>query len=387
MGEKIFELRKFLAPEIVFGIGARKLAGNYAYNHGITKAFLVTDKGLEKTKWLEDVKKCLDERAIEYVIFSNVTPNPRASEVMQGVEYYIKNKCDGIIAVGGGSPMDLAKGVGIVAANGGSIIDYEGVDKVYYPIPPLIFIPTTAGTSADVSQFSIISNREKLLKIAIISKKIVPDTALIDPETTTSMDNYLTACTGMDAMTHAVEALVSNASSMLTDIHALKAISIVKEYLPKVIKEPYNLSYREKMMFASMEAGLAFSNAILGAVHAMAHSLGGFKDLPHGECNSMLLEHVINCNYDSAYEKYDMMAKELGLNIEGLNAKERKNLIINDIINLKKEVGIINKLSDVGISRADIPELSQKAINDPCMITNPKTLNTRDVEVIYEDAR
>lgn len=387
MGEKIYELRKFLAPEIVFGVGARNLVGQYANNQGINKALLVTDHGVEKERWVKEVKEKLAERGVECIIFSDVSPNPRSQEVMNGVEVYKSENCNGIVSVGGGSPMDLAKGIGIVVANGGNILYYEGVDKVEYPIPPLIFIPTTSGTSADVSQFSIITNKEELVKIAIISKKIVPDVALIDPETTLSMDSYLTACTGMDAMTHAMEAFVSNASSMLTDIHALKAIKVIKEYLPKVISSPKSLEYREKMTFASMEAGLAFSNAILGAVHAMAHSLGGFKDLPHGECNSILLEHVIAYNYDSVPERYDKIAEELGLNISGLTAKEKKELLVNDIIKLKKEVGIVNKLGDRGVSSSDISALAKKAIKDPCMITNPKILNVRDVEVIYEEAK
>lgn len=380
-------LRKFLAPEIVFGIGARNLVANYIKNYGITKVFVVTDKNLYKTKWIEELENNLKKRDIEYTIFYNVSENPRSEEVMLGVESYIKNRCNGIVALGGGSPMDFAKGVGIVANNGGDILDYEGVDKVIFPIPPLIFIPTTAGSSADVSQFSIINNSKRLVKIAIISKNIVPDIALIDPETTITMDVNLTAYTGMDAMTHAIEAFVSNASSGITDIHALKAISLVREYLPKVVREPNNLEYREKMMFASMQAGLAFSNAILGAVHAMAHSLGGFKDLPHGKCNSMLLEHVINFNYDSAVDKYDMISNELLLDNRGLSVIEKKNNLINKIIELKKEVGITCKLGNEGIVISDIPELSKKAIDDPCMITNPKKINLRDIEVIYEEAR
>lgn len=380
-------LRKFLAPEIVFGIGARNLVANYIKNYGITKVFVVTDKNLYKTKWIEELENNLKKRDIEYTIFYNVSENPRSEEVMLGVESYIKNRCNGIVALGGGSPMDFAKGVGIVANNGGDILDYEGVDKVIFPIPPLIFIPTTAGSSADVSQFSIINNSKRLVKIAIISKNIVPDIALIDPETTITMDVNLTAYTGMDAMTHAIEAFVSNASSGITDIHALKAISLVREYLPKVVREPNNLEYREKMMFASMQAGLAFSNAILGAVHAMAHSLGGFKDLPHGKCNSMLLEHVINFNYDSAVDKYDIISNELLIDTKGLSGKEKRIKLVNKVIELKNQVGIFCKLGNEGIGISDIPELSKKAIDDPCMITNPKKLNLRDIEVIYEEAR
>ena len=188
------------------------------------------------------IRDSLDEAGIESVLFSAVSPNPRDSEVMSGAELYRSEKCDAIIVVGGGSPMDCAKGIGIVSTNNCHILDCEGVDNVSNPMPPLICIPTTAGTSADVSQFAIINNSAERVKIAIISKSTVPDVALIDPETTTTMDPYLTACTGMDALVHAIEAYVSNASSPLTDLHALQAIRLISANLLTAIAEPHNLS-------------------------------------------------------------------------------------------------------------------------------------------------
>ena len=260
--ETILNLRKFVMPEVVFGKGARKLAGQYAEKFSLKKVLLVTDKGIIENGWVEDVVKSLDELGIEYILFTELTPNPKDFEVMLGAESFKNNRCDGIIAIGGGSPMDLAKGVGIISTNGGMIVDYKGVDMITKAIPPMIFIPTTAGTSADVSQFGIISDTKKKIKVAIVSKNIIPDVALIDYETTLTMDNYLTACTGIDAFTHAIEAYVSKASSPLTDIHAMEAINIIYNYLPLIIKEPDNLQYREKLMFASMEAGFAFSNTL-----------------------------------------------------------------------------------------------------------------------------
>lgn len=304
------ELRKFFAPEFIFGIGARKLAGRYAKNFGISKVLIVTDKNIRKQFYFEDVIKSFEEKNISYAIFDDVSPNPREYEVENGVNFYIKEKCKGIIAIGGGSPMDCAKGIGIVVTNGKNILDFEGVDKIERAIPPMIFIPTTAGTASEVSQFTIITNSTEKVKKAIISKSIVPDIALIDPETTITMDTYLTACTGIDALVHAFEAYVSNVASPVTDLHAIEAIRNVYEYLPKVIKEPQNINYRGKMLYASLEAGLAFSNAILGAVHSMAHSLGGFLDLPHGECNALLLNHVVNFNYSAREEKYDNILRE-----------------------------------------------------------------------------
>ena len=289
-------LRKFVAPEIIFGSGARMLVGKYARQFSTRKALIVTDPGVIAAGWLKDVQTSLNEAEIPFHIFSNVKPNPRSGEVMEGAAVYREQNCNIIISIGGGSPMDCAKGIGIVVSNDMNILRFEGVDKIQLPVPPLIFIPTTAGTSADVSQFCIITNMEEQVKIAIVSKSVVPDIALIDPDTTMTMDPYLTACTGVDALVHAIEAYVSTGSGVLTDMYALEAIKLVKNYLPPLLIDQNNRELREKIMLGSMKAGLAFSNAILGAVHAMAHSLGGYLDLPHGECNAMLLEHVINYN-------------------------------------------------------------------------------------------
>ena len=382
----IENLRKFVAPEIIFGNGSRYLAGEYCKKFYISKPMVVTDKGVMGAGWTDQVAQTLNDHGIDHVIFSKVTPNPRTQEVMMGAAAYLAAGCDGIIAVGGGSPMDCAKGIGIVVSNSGHILDYEGVDQIMSPLPPMIFIPTTAGTSADVSQFCIINNREEKVKIAIISKIVIPDIALIDPETTTTMDPYLTACTGMDAMAHAVEAFVSTASSKITDVHALEAIRLLTINLPQIVDHPQDGVLRENIMLASMEAGLAFSNAVLGAVHAMAHSLGGFLDLPHGECNSLLLEHVINFNYTAVPERFAVIAQNLGLDTRGLNQKEIRTALFDQIRSLRYQLGISKTLGRVHVKQQDISDLSEKALNDACLLTNPRKTNKRDIETIYEEA-
>lgn len=384
--ETILNLRKFVMPEVVFGKGARKLAGQYAEKFSLKKVLLVTDKGIIENGWLEDVVKSLDELGIEYILFTELTPNPKDFEVMLGAESFKNNRCDGIIAIGGGSPMDLAKGVGIISTNGGMIVDYKGVDMITKAIPPMIFIPTTAGTSADVSQFGIISDTKKKIKVAIVSKNIIPDVALIDYETTLTMDNYLTACTGIDAFTHAIEAYVSKVSSPLTDIHAIEAINIIYNYLPLIIKEPDNLQYREKLMFASMEAGFAFSNAILGAVHAMAHSLGGLLDLPHGECNGILLNHVVDFNYSSTPDKFNKISEIIGIKMHNYNSQEKKLILFDKLQELKESIGIIKSLKELGVRESDIPLLAHNALNDACIITNPREAAKEDIEKIFYKA-
>lgn len=380
------ELRKFFAPEFIFGTGARKLAGRYVKNLGLSKVLVVTDKNIRKQFFYEDFISSLEEKNIQYEVFDDVSPNPRDYEIMKGAEVYIKEKCKGIIAIGGGSPMDCAKGIGIVVSNGGDILQFEGVDKIFRTIPPLVFIPTTAGTASEVSQFTIINNSKEHVKIAIISKSIVPDIALIDPETTLTMDKYLSACTGVDALVHAVEAYVSTASFPVTDLHAIEAIKTVYTYLPKVIAEPENMMYRSKMMYASLEAGLAFSNAILGAVHAMAHSLGGLLDLPHGECNALLLNSVVDFNYPARCDKYDNMLNEIGVKISGMSLPARKKALMDSIEELKQSVGINKTLAKAGVSLANIPILASKAVKDPCMLTNPREVSIKDAEEIYERA-
>ena len=386
MAVSVENLRKFVAPEIIFGNGSRFLAGEYCKKFFIRSPMIVTDPGVAAAGWTEQVRQSILEQGIEPLVYDKVSPNPRDHEVMEGARCYIDSGCDAIIAVGGGSPMDCAKGIGIVTANRGSILNYEGVDQIGSPLPPMIFIPTTAGTSADVSQFAIINNTREKVKIAIISKIVIPDIALIDPETTVTMDAYLTACTGMDAMAHAVEAFVSTASSKMTDIHALEAMRLLTQFLPRVTDAPTDIDLRENIMLASMEAGLAFSNAVLGAVHAMAHSLGGLLDLPHGECNSLLLEHVINFNFEAAPDKFKIIARTLGLDIRGLTGTQVKAALFEKIRGLRMHLGISKTLKNANVTHQDIPHLSEKALNDACLLTNPRSANKRDLQVIYEDA-
>lgn len=380
------DLRKFVAPEYIFGVGAIELAGRYARNLGARKVLLVSDEGVINAGWASKVIKSLRAESLGYFVFSDIHPNPRDFEVMNGAEAYLDEKCDVIVAVGGGSVMDCTKAIGVVASNGIDVKEFEGVDMVEVPGPPLICIPTTAGSSADVSQFAIINNTDKRTKFAIISSAMVPDIALIDPQTCTTMNAYLTACTGMDALVHAIEAYVSNACSPITDIHAREAVRLIGENLPLVMKSSHDLELRKNLMLGSLQAGLAFSNASLGAVHAMAHSLGGYFDLPHGECNAILLPHVIAYNYHENQERYNQIAVLLGADLSGKSTTECKEVLVKQIEELKFKTGITKNLGDIGLHSQHIPILAQNAINDPCLITNPRSAEKRDLENIYEEA-
>jgi len=384
--QKELELRKFVSPEFVFGLGARKLAGQYARNFGIRKVLLVTDPGVIEAGWTRDVMESLESNGISYTIFAEVSPNPRAGQVMTGAEIYAREGCQAIIAVGGGSPIDCAKGIGIVSANNRDIRDFEGADQIPVPGPPLICVPTTGGSAADVSQFAIITDPRRKVKMAIVSKMLVADAALIDPETLITMPDYLGACTGMDTLVHAVEAYVSNASSPITDLKALEAIRLVCRFLVPSIQEPENLILRGKMMQATLLAGLAFSNAILGAVHAMSHSLGGLLDLPHGECNAILLPYVIDYNFAAAPDRFRNIAEAMGLPPEGSDPENWKKVLLHAIRDLQKSVGINRRLGELGVSKSDIPNLARNAVRDACMATNPRIAIQEEIEVVYEEA-
>jgi len=379
----LLNLRKFLSPEIVYGEGALALAGRHALNLGATRVFIVTDSGVQQNGWSARVEESLLLAHLDFVTFSDVSSNPKDSEVMAGAELYRREKCDLIMAVGGGSPMDCAKGIGVVVSNSGSILDYEGVDEIENPVPPLIFIPTTAGSSADVSQFAIITDSRRELKIAIISKMVIPDLALVDPQTTVTMSPELTAATGMDALCHSFEAYVSNASSPLTDMAALRSVKLISENLLKAWQEPSNIESRSNMMMASLMAGLAFSNASLGLVHGMAHSLGGLLGLPHGECNAILLEKVVAYNYDSAPLKYDRLLAEMGEDLEQVPISGRGTAAAACIEKLRVKLGISARLAEMGVSLEQLPRLAQYAFQDPCLATNPRKTNPADIESIY----
>ena len=379
----LLNLRKFLAPEIVYGEGALELASRHAINFGATKVLIVTDPGIQEAGWTSKVEASLRQSSIPYITFSAVTPNPKDYEVMAGVDVCKNEGCDLIIAVGGGSPMDCAKGIGVVMGNPGNVLDFEGVDEVRNPGPPLIFIPTTAGTSADVSQFAIITDTTRNVKIAIISKMVIPDISLVDPKTTASMSSDLTAATGMDALSHAFEAFVSNASSPLTDMAALSSVRLIVDNLFGAYKNPTDMTYRNNMMMASLMAGLSFSNASLGLVHAMAHSLGGALGLAHGECNAMLLEKVVRYNYPAASEKYNQLAKVMGVDIDIYEFSEKASVLADRVASLRKQLGITQRLMDMGVSFSDIPRLAGYAFKDPCLATNPRVANPEDIEKIY----
>lgn len=383
MAESLLELRKFVIPEIILGVDARLLIGRYISHFNAKKPLIVTDKTVQNFEWFQETINLIRPHVDRLYFFDETTPNPKDFEAMLGAELFLSLGCDLLIAIGGGSAIDSAKCISIVASNGGNILDYEGVDEVQMPGPPLICIPTTAGSSADVSQFAIIKDNSANIKRAIISKKVVPDLALIDPVPLMTMDPYLTACTGMDALTHAIEAYVSNTHSALTDVHALESIKLINQSIEASVKPGKSIDTIFQLMLGSLQAGMAFSNASLGAVHAMSHSLGGLLDLPHGECNSILLEHIIRINFDAVPKRYWEIAKQLGISVDNINDSILLERIIDRIVSMRQNLQIPSFIAVDRLEDSTLDYLVDNALNDPCMVTNPKDLTRDEVRIIY----
>lgn len=353
---------------------------------GLKKALIITDGGLSKMGVADQVGKELQKNGIEYEVFDGVNPNPTVSNVNAGLAKLKSAGADCIVSLGGGSSHDCAKGVALVATNGGKIEDYEGVDKSKKPQLPLIAINTTAGTASEMTRFTIITDETRHVKMAIVDKNVTALLSVNDPSLMEGMPAPLTAATGMDALTHAVEAYVSTAASPITDACAVKAIELIAKYLPVAVKEPKNGEAREQMAYAQFLAGMAFNNASLGYVHAMAHQLGGFYNLPHGVCNAVLLPHVQVFNSKVAAARLRDCAAAMGVNVTGKNDAEGAEACINAIRELAKKVDIPAGLRDLNVKEEDFAVLATNALKDACGFTNPIQATHEEIVAIYRAA-
>ncbi|MGI6405668.1 MAG: iron-containing alcohol dehydrogenase [Syntrophaceticus sp.] len=380
------EIFKFMVPEIIFGRGTLNLVGESASRLGATRIFLVTDEGVKKSGWVDEAVKHLNDIGLEYQVWAEPTENPKDFEIDHGKELYLETGCDAVVGLGGGSANDAAKAVAVLATNGGKIHDYEGVDKIEKPLPPLLCVATTAGAAAEVTQFVIAVDTHRKVKMTIGSKSLVPDIAIIDPILLSTKDARLTANTGIDALTHAIEAYVSVAATPMTDICALKAITMITTSLRASVASRTNIEAKTSMAMASLLAGVAMSNAILGAVHAMAHPLGGLLNLPHGEVNSILLPYVMRFNMIACTDRYADIARAMGENIEGLSFREAAEKAVEAVERLCIDIGAKRSLSEIGLKEEHIPELSKAAANDVCLITNPRDATVEEIAEIYRSA-
>ncbi|MFC0296624.1 iron-containing alcohol dehydrogenase [Geobacillus jurassicus] len=379
-------IHKFVMPEVIFGNGSIHQVGESCLRLGATNVLIVSDPGVAEAGWLDVVIKSCRQVGLKYTTFCDVTINPKDEEVTKGCEAYLENECDAIIGIGGGSSIDAAKAVAILATNGGQIHEYEGVDKIQFPLPPQVMVPTTAGSGSEVSQFSVIVDTKEKKKMTIISRSLIPDIAIIDPETLSTKSAHLTASTGLDVLTHGIEAYVSLAATPLTDVQAQNAISLVGKYLRPSVASKINQEAKTNMAMASLQAGLAFSNAILGAVHAMSHAVGGRYPLLHGDINSILLPHVMEFNLLANPKKFADIAYFLGIDTRGMSYMEAGRKAIEYVKQLAEDIGVPQRLSDIGVKQEEIRKMSLVAFHDACMITNPRDITVEEIEGIFRKA-
>ncbi|WP_249217246.1 iron-containing alcohol dehydrogenase [Nocardioides palaemonis] len=377
---------KFHAPEVVFGVGSLVEAGYAAARLGARRPFVVTDPGVLEAGWADELLAHLREAGLEPVLWTEVTPNPKDHEVRRAWQKYAEERADVIIAIGGGSCIDAAKGVAILSGNDGDILDYAGVDQVTRPIPPMLMIPSTSGTGADVSQFCIVTDTERSVKITIMGRALVPDISITDPRLLTTMPEDLNAATGLDALTHGIESYVSLAHNPLADIHALNAVGLVCEHLRDTMTEPLDPGPRAKMAQASLQAGLAFSNAILGATHAMSHQVGGLLDAPHGVVNGVLLPHVIRYNARATPDRFVELARRAGLAVAGVPGEEAADLLAEHVRRLGDDVGVPRGLRELGVTEDDVTRLASTTLDDACLTTNPRSASLSDVHALFLEA-
>ena len=380
-------VNRFILNEVsYFGPGARKELPGVVARLGYKKALVVTDKGLMKFGVAKMVLDVLDEAAIPYEIYDEVKPNPTVTNVKMGVEACKKAEADFIIAIGGGSSMDTAKGIGIICNNPefSDVISLEGVADTKKKTVPIIALPTTAGTAAETTINYVIIDEEKQKKMVCVDPNDIPAVAIIDAELMYSLPKSLTAATGMDAMTHAIEGLITKGAWELSDMFEIKAIEMIHKYLPIAVNEPTNPVGRDGMAVAQYVAGMAFSNVGLGVDHGMAHPLSALHDIPHGVACAMLLPTVMKFNAPEALPKYVDIAKALGVYKDGMTQQEAADAACTEIDNLSRLVGIPTHLSELGITEKDIDALADQAIVDVCTPGNPREVTRDDIVALYK---
>jgi alcohol dehydrogenase len=385
-GESLMSSTFFTPAVNIMGTGCLDEAMVAIGKYGFRKALIVTDAGLAKAGVAKMIAEKLAILDIDSVIFDGAKPNPSIANVERGLGLLKESRCDFVVSLGGGSPHDCAKGIALCATNGGQIRDYEGVDQSQKPQLPLIAINTTAGTASEMTRFCIITDESRHVKMAIVDRNVTPLLSVNDPALMVAMPKGLTAATGMDALTHAIEAYVSTAANPITDACALKAITLISDNLRLAVRDGSDMNARENMAYAQFLAGMAFNNASLGYVHAMAHQLGGFYDLPHGVCNAVLLPHVQSFNALVCAPRLTDVAHAMGADVRGLSPEEGAQAAIAAIRSLAGDVDIPAGLRELGAKLNDIPMLATNALKDACGLTNPRVADQRQIEEIFRNA-
>lgn len=379
-------INRFILNEVsYFGPGARRQLPEVVGRMGLKKALVVTDPGLIRFGVAAMVTDILDDAGIPYTVFSDVKPNPTVSNVQHGIEAYEAAGADFIIAIGGGSAIDTAKGIGIVVNNPefADITSLEGCAPTRNKSVPIIALPTTAGTAAETTINYVIIDEEKHKKMVCVDPNDIPAVAIIDAELMYSLPRSLTAATGMDALTHAIEGYITKGAWSMSDMFEIEAIRMISRHLPVAVEQPSDADARNGMAVAQYIAGMAFSNVGLGLVHGMAHPMGSLFDVPHGVANALLLPTIMEFNMPACLDKYPEIARAMGVDTTGMTREEASQAAVDAVNALAVKVGIPQHLSDLGITESDIPQLAAQALADVCTPGNPRDVSLADIEALY----
>jgi len=371
-------------PRIVFGPGTVKTIGDETKAVGAKNVLVVTDKGVVGAGILDEVLPPLRNAGLEVTVFDKVEPNPRLGTVEEGYRLFVEKGCDMAIGVGGGSSMDSAKAICILATNPGPIIRYEGANKYPNAPRPSIAIPTTAGTGSEVTQTCVVTDPSRNYKVSIRGTTNVSKAALLDPLLLTSLPPAVIAATGMDAFSHATEAYLSTSASPLTEALSLEAIGVIARRLRAFYSQPSDEQAAADMLYASMTAGLAFANARVTAVHAIAHALGGHFNVPHGLGCAMMLVPVLRFCLPVASEKLARVAAAMGEDVAGLSPEEAAGVAIEAVVRLSRDIGIPTRLRDVGVTADKIDVMAADADASGIHLTTPRKVTLADEKMLIE---
>ena len=375
----------YYVPSInLMGAGCLNDLGATVNDLGFKKAFVVTDNFLMSNGVANKVLNVLEEYGIGYEVYSEVVPNPTCKNVHDGLNILKGTDCDFLVSIGGGSPQDTAKAIGILATNAGEIKSYEGVNVSKNKSMPIVAVNTTAGTSSEVTINYVVTDEERHVKMVMVDKNSLATVTVNDPELMVEKPASLTAATGMDALTHAIETIVTPGAYPVSDATALAAVKIIFDYLPRAVENGHDIEAREQMVYAVFLGGIAFSNAGLGNVHAMAHQLGGIYNLPHGVCNAMLLPYVEEENAKYVPEKFVSIANVLGYDVEGKSAQECAAFVVKAMKELAKKVGIPATLGELGVNEVNFELLAENAMKDICAPGNPVEFTKEQIIELYK---
>lgn len=382
-------INRFVLNEVsYFGPGAREVLPQEINRLGLKKAFVSTDKDLIKFGVADKVLSVLKKADIPYVVFSDIKPNPTVSNVKAGVKAFAESGADFILAIGGGSSIDTSKAIGIVTNNPefSDVVSLEGVAPTKKKSIPIIALPTTAGTAAEVTINYVITDEKNEKKMVCVDPNDIPAIAIVDAELMYTLPKGLTASTGLDALTHAIEGLITKGAWEMSDMFEIKAIEMITRYLETAVFEPTNPEARNGMAVAQYIAGMAFSNVGLGVVHGMAHPLGAIFDVPHGVANALLLPIIMEFNAPAALDKYVLIAKAMGVYKDGMTKEEAAKAAVDAVKALSIKVGIPQHLSELGIKESDLDKLATSAIADVCTPGNPREVTKEIILDLYKKA-